>query len=356
MPDDGAGGKAALSPVRPTGDALWDDWDTPPRVPSAPVLHLDGFDGPIDLLLDLAERQRLDLGGISLADLVDQFVAASARLAAHVPIERRADWLVMATRLVLLRSRLLFPASPEAAEEAERDAGREIARLDELRVIRAAAAWLQARPQLGRDVFARAPSGPDPHVASYMALLEACLTVLRGRDALPAATPVYRPALGELFRIPEALIRMRARVAAMREPQPLEDFCRRCRRKSGASRSSSALPWRRPSWRRWNCAGGRSSGSIRGRFSGRSRSRCEGRVPMTRRQLPWERVRREGQPTPGIGELARPPCLEVLNLTRFNPYGFRCGLGRRRCVGRGRSISRYDAGAAASTAAWMVGM
>ena len=56
MPDDGAGGDAALSPVRPTGDALWDDWDTPPRVPSEPVLHLDGFDGPIDLLLDLTER------------------------------------------------------------------------------------------------------------------------------------------------------------------------------------------------------------------------------------------------------------------------------------------------------------
>ena len=224
MPDDGAGGDAALSPVRPTGDALWDDWDTPPRVPPAPILHLDGFDGPIDLLLDLAERQRLDLGRISLGDLVDQFVAASAQLAAHVPIERRADWLVMATRLVLLCSRLLFPATPEAAEEAERDAGREIARLDELRVIRAAASWLQARKQLGRDVFARVPSGPDPHVASYMALLEACLTVLRGRDEVPAATQVYRPTLGDLFRIPEALIRMRALVAAMREPRPLEAF------------------------------------------------------------------------------------------------------------------------------------
>jgi segregation and condensation protein A len=224
MPDDGAGEKAALSPVRPTGDALWDDWDTPPRVPSAPVLHLDGFDGPIDLLLDLAERQRLDLGRISLVDLVDQFVAASAQLAAHVPIERRADWLVMATRLVLLRSRMLFPATPEAGEEADRDAAGEIARLDQLRVIRAAASWLQARPQLGRDVFARTPPGPDPHVASYMALLEACLTVLRGRDAVPAATPVYRPALGELFRIPEALIRMRARVATMYEPRPLEAF------------------------------------------------------------------------------------------------------------------------------------
>ncbi len=188
------------------------------------MLHLDGFDGPLDLLLDLAERQRLDLGRISLVALVDQFVAASAQLAPHVPIERRADWLVMATRLVLLRSRLLFPATPEAAEEAERQAEREVARLDGVRVIRATASWLQARPQLGHDVFARAPPGPDPQVASYMALMEACLTVLRGQDDRPDEESVYRPAIPDLFPIPEALARMRTFVAAMAEPRPLRDF------------------------------------------------------------------------------------------------------------------------------------
>jgi segregation and condensation protein A len=224
MPDDGAGGDVKLSPAAPTGDTLWDDWDTPPRVLTAPVLHLEGFDGPLDLLLDLAERQRLDLGRISLVALVDQFVAASAQLATHVPVERRADWLVMATRLVLLRSRLLFPATPEAAVEAEREAEREVTRLDELRFIRTAASWLQARPQLGHDVFARAPAGPDPHVASYMALMEACLTVLRGRDELPAEEAVYRPTIPDLFRIPEALLRMRALVDEISRPRPLEDF------------------------------------------------------------------------------------------------------------------------------------
>ena len=199
MPDDGAGEGTALSPRCLTGDALWDDWDIPPRAPSAPMLHLSGFDGPIDLLLDLAERQRLDLGRISLVELVDQFVAASAQLAPHVSIERRADWLVMATRLVLLRSRLLVPATPEAAEEAEREAAQEIARLDELRFMRAAASWLQARPRLGHDVFARVPPGPDPRVASYMALMEACLTVLHGRDEQPGAEPIYRPAIPNIY-------------------------------------------------------------------------------------------------------------------------------------------------------------
>ena len=217
-------GEVALT-VRPAGDALWDDWDTPPRLPSAPVVHLDGFDGPIDLLLELAERQRLDLGRIAVVDLVDQFVAASSQLAAHVPIERRADWLVMAARLLLLRSRLLFPATPEAAAEAEREAEREMARLDELRFMRAAASWLQARPQLGQEVFARAPTGADPRAASYMALLEACLTVLRGRTGQPVGEePVYRPAIADLFRIPDALVRIRALAAGMTEARPLGDF------------------------------------------------------------------------------------------------------------------------------------
>ena len=116
----GAGEGTGPAPNALTGDPLWDDWTVPPRVPAVPALHLDGFDGPIDLLLDLAEHQRIDLGRVSIVDLAEQFVAALARLAAHVPIERRADWVVMASRLVLLRSRLLFPASPEEAAEAAR--------------------------------------------------------------------------------------------------------------------------------------------------------------------------------------------------------------------------------------------
>ena len=225
MPEDGAGEGTALSVGHSTPDALWDDWDTPPRMPTVPMLHLDGFDRPIDLLLDLAERQRLDLGRLSLIDLVEQFVAASAQLASNVPIERRADWLVMATRLVLLRSRLLFPATPEAAEEAEREAAQEIARLDELQFIRSAASWPQARPQLGYDMFARAPPGPDPQIASYMALMEACLTVLRGREERPGEEAVYRPAIPDVYRVPEAIMRMRALVVELIEPRSLMDFC-----------------------------------------------------------------------------------------------------------------------------------
>ena len=132
-----------------TGDPLWDDWSEPPRVPSIPVLHLDGFDGPMDLLLDLAERQRIDLGRMSILALAEQFVAAVERLVGKVALERRADWHVLAARLVLLRSRLMFPGSAEEAASAERDAAAELRRLEAMAFVRAASSWLQVRPQLG---------------------------------------------------------------------------------------------------------------------------------------------------------------------------------------------------------------
>ena len=201
------------TPAPATGDPLWDDWTVPPRVPAAPVFHLDGFDGPIDLLLELAEQQRIDLGRVSIAALAEQFVAALARLAPHVPLERRADWLVMASRLVLLRSRLLFPASPDEAAKAAQDADAELQRLEELAFLRAAARWLQARPQLASDVFARSQPA-QPRDGGYVALMEAALAVLRGCSERADVAPVYRPALPPLWRVPDALARIRALLSA----------------------------------------------------------------------------------------------------------------------------------------------
>ena len=219
----GAGEGTGPAPNALTGDPLWDDWTVPPRVPAVPALHLDGFDGPIDLLLDLAEHQRIDLGRVSIVDLAEQFVAALARLAAHVPIERRADWVVMASRLVLLRSRLLFPASPEEAAEAARDAAAELRRLREVAFLRAAGAWLQARPQLGIEVFAR-PHPAPPREGGYVALMEACLALLRGREGRPETAPVYRPVVPVVWRVPDALARVRALLAADPAGGTLERF------------------------------------------------------------------------------------------------------------------------------------
>ena len=203
-------------------DPLWDNWDTPPRVPGIPELHLAGFDGPMDLLLDLAERQRIDLGQVSMLQLAEQFVAAMERLERHVALERRADWLVMAARLLLLRSRLLFPTSPVAEQDAARDAGLEADRLDQMIAVRAAATWLERRTQLGRDVFVRV-IGRSPRVASYMALMEACLTVLQGLDGQPGTeAAVYVPVLHGLFRVGDAIERIRRRLAADAEPVAFE--------------------------------------------------------------------------------------------------------------------------------------
>jgi len=207
-------------------DPLWDDWETPPRVPTTPELHLDGFDGPLELLLDLAERERIDLGRISVSDMVDQFVAAMARCESRVPLERRADWLNLAARLLVLRSRLLLPKSPEAEKAVLDEVERQRSHQQNLQFIRAAAAWLDVRPQLGRDVLARPARDRDPRVASYMRRMEACLAVLELEAARehPQFDQVYVPVTRALFRIPEALARMRVKLASLEAPMLLTGF------------------------------------------------------------------------------------------------------------------------------------
>lgn len=129
------------------------------------------------------------------------------------PLERRADWLVVAARLVLLRSRLLFPDTPAAAAAAERDATTELKRLDAVRATRDVAAWLEARPQLGPDCFAR-PGAPSPRTESYKGLMEACLVVMRGRARAEEFVEVYRPEVPFLWSIEEAIARFRRVLAS----------------------------------------------------------------------------------------------------------------------------------------------
>ena len=194
-----------------------EEWERPARAPGIPELHLAGYDGPLDLLLDLAERQRIDLGAMSVADLAAQFVAGLAAAQHTVPLERRADWLTWAARLVLLRSRLIFGASTERAD-AEQEARRTVGQLEELLRMRAAADWLARRPQLGRDVFAGvagnalAVAGGRP-AGGYFELMAACLTVLE--HGLPESAPAalrLQP-LG-LWTISDALARIRGRLAS----------------------------------------------------------------------------------------------------------------------------------------------
>jgi len=125
------------------------------------VLDLDGYEGPIDLLLALAREQKVDLARISILALADQYLVFIARQR-RLQLEVAADYLVMAAWLAYLKSRLLLPDPPEdesgpsALELAEALAHR----LRLLEAMQRAGAALMARPLLGRDVFARgAPEG-----------------------------------------------------------------------------------------------------------------------------------------------------------------------------------------------------
>jgi segregation and condensation protein A len=207
------------------GNLNWDDAERISVLPAIPTLHLDGFDGPMDLLLELAERQRIDLGKMSILALAEQFAAAMLELVGKVPIERRADWLVLATRLVVLRTRLLFPETPEAAADAVRDAEKELGRLDERACMRAAASWLQARPQLGIDVFTRTPEDPARE-SGYVALMEACLVLLRGRPGSETfeAPETLTVSIPDLWRIPQAIERIGTLLPQFPDACPLQAF------------------------------------------------------------------------------------------------------------------------------------
>jgi segregation and condensation protein A len=119
------------------------------------ILDLDGYEGPIDVLLALAREQKVDLTRISILDLADQYLAFVAH-ARRLRLELAADYLVMAAWLAYLKSRLLLP-EPEGQEEptGAMMAAALAAQLQRLEALREAAARLMRRPLLGRDVFPR---------------------------------------------------------------------------------------------------------------------------------------------------------------------------------------------------------
>jgi segregation and condensation protein A len=122
-------------------------------------LSLDGWEGPLDLLLTLARSQKVDLAQISILDLVDQYVAYIGEARA-LKLEIAADYLVMAAWLAYLKSCLLLPKDPEADPSPEEIALRLQMRLQRLDAMREAGARLLGRDRLGRDTFQRgAPEG-----------------------------------------------------------------------------------------------------------------------------------------------------------------------------------------------------
>jgi segregation and condensation protein A len=123
------------------------------------TLNLDGWEGPLDLLLSLARSQKVDLAQISILQLVDQYTSYIAGARA-LKLEIAADYLVMAAWLAYLKSCLLLPKDPEQDPSPEEVALRLQMRLQRLDAMREAGARLLGRDRIGRDVFVRgAPEG-----------------------------------------------------------------------------------------------------------------------------------------------------------------------------------------------------
>ena len=132
---------------------------SPVREDEALNLSLDGWEGPLDLLLTLARAQKVDLKQISILALTEQYLAYIEGARA-LKLEIAADYLVMAAWLAYLKSCLLLPKEAEADPSPEELALRLQLRLQRLDAMREAGARLMGRDRLGRDVFSRAaPEG-----------------------------------------------------------------------------------------------------------------------------------------------------------------------------------------------------
>ena len=118
------------------------------------TLNLDGWEGPLDLLLTLARAQKVDLAQISILQLVDQYTDYTANARA-LKLEIAADYLVMAAWLAYLKSCLLLPKDPEQDPSPEEVALRLQMRLQRLDAMREAGGRLLGRDRIGRDVFRR---------------------------------------------------------------------------------------------------------------------------------------------------------------------------------------------------------
>lgn len=140
-------------------------------------VRLDAYEGPLDLLLRLIEREELDITTVSLALVTDQYLAHLAQLQ-EVRAESLAEFLVIAAKLLLIKSQALLPRPPAATAEAEEeDVGDDLVQqLIVYRRFKQAANWLAARDQAGLRAYVRAV--PTPRLERHLDLSEVSLSLL----------------------------------------------------------------------------------------------------------------------------------------------------------------------------------
>jgi segregation and condensation protein A len=205
-----------------------------------PLLALDGFNGPLERLLTLARTQQIDLARLPLVDLVDQLAAALRLAPEATSLGQKGDWVVMASWLLQLRSLLLLPAETQAHQgEDTTDHPRGHAEAQAL------ATWLDRRPLLGRDVFARGQPQPDgtPAGTEHVDVIEflwACLALFD--DAADSADTAAhdRPRWLDLYVMPEARDRILRLLAEAPDGGPLGRFLPQTAAEANALRRRSA--------------------------------------------------------------------------------------------------------------------
>ena len=152
------------------------------------TVNIPVFEGPFDLLLQLIERERLDISAVSLAAVTDQFLAHMAELEDGISADELANFLVIAARLVLIKSRLLLPPPSRPSEEEEEDPAEALARqLREYKRFRQAALALRAIEEKGLHSYSRVAPPPelerrlgtgDTSLADLLAAAQAALAEL----------------------------------------------------------------------------------------------------------------------------------------------------------------------------------
>jgi segregation and condensation protein A len=208
-----------------------DDWDQDRQdaagrqAGESLIVDVDGFEGPLDLLLALARTQKVDLRRISVLQLAEQYLAHVER-ARTLRIELAADYLVMAAWLAYLKSRLLLPPDPADEGPSAEDLAAHLAfQLQRLEAMREAAAQLMARDQKGRDFFAR--GAPETMTERRSVRFTATLLDLMRGYARLRTRDEFRPFVmdrEDTFTMEQALDRMRALVGAAASWTDLESF------------------------------------------------------------------------------------------------------------------------------------
>ena len=161
-------------------------------------VNLPVFEGPLDLLLHLIEREELDITEVSLAQVTNQYLDYIARLSERDP-DSLADFLVVAAKLLLIKSRVLLPRPPAAVLPPEEDVGEDLIRqLIEYKKFKEAARWLREVEALGLSSFVRVEGAPpvervidldDVTLDDLMAAVRMALSVQLPATPLGTAVP-----------------------------------------------------------------------------------------------------------------------------------------------------------------------